>query len=94
MNFQHAFKPESNRWNIRAYNEIYTEYLEPHRYFRELSNMMYEELKKTFAACDDSISFMAVIILSWSEQTYVEVMLLQPVRVCSQTEDDWSNRRQ
>lgn len=32
--------------------------------------MMYEALNETFAACDDSISFMAVIILSCSEQMY------------------------
>lgn len=33
--------------------------------------MIHEELKETFAAHDDSISFMAVIIMSCTEQTYM-----------------------
>ncbi len=69
--FQHALRDEEKRRNIRAYDEIYIEDLKPPRYFREHSKLIYEELNETFAAHDDSISFMAVIIMSCSEQTYM-----------------------
>lgn len=75
MRFQHALRDEATRWNIRVYNEIYIEDLSL-RYFRELSNMIYEELNETSAAHDDSISFMAVIIMSCSEQTYMLLCFL------------------
>lgn len=38
--------------------------------------MMYEELNETLAAHDDSISFMAAIIMSCSEQTYMLLCFL------------------
>ena len=55
---EHALRDQAERWNIKAYDEIYTEDLKPLRYFREHSYMIYEGLNETFTATDDSISFM------------------------------------
>lgn len=76
MRLQYAPRDEAKRWNISAYNEIYIKDIKPLRYYREHSNMIYEGQNETFAAHYDSSSFMAVIIMSCSEQTHMLLYIL------------------